>query len=78
MTKCLWCGHRTQASAGRCQSCKSKRFHALQRIKDEKLLLDQAGGGWWIWDAKGDVLVTGQPTREQAIFALAHGEELDE
>lgn len=77
-TKCLGCGSRTSASAGYCQSCKSKRHHAHQRIKKEGLIVEQAGGSWWIWDKKGDVLVMGQPTKVAAINALAFGQEEDD
>lgn len=75
---CLWCGARTTASGGYCQTCKSKRHHAGERIKREGLIVDQAGGSWWIWDAKGGVLVMGQPTKGAAINALAFGDEVDD
>ena len=47
-SKCKACGTRTTASAGYCQSCKSKRHHGYKRLKEENLLLDEAGGAWWI------------------------------
>jgi hypothetical protein len=77
-SKCLGCGHRTSATAGYCQSCKSKRFHARKRIKEEGLIVEQAGGSWWIWDKKGDVLVMGQPTKTAAVDAFAFGQEEDD
>ena len=89
--KCTWCGDRTSASSGRCQSCKSKLHHALKRIKKEGLIVDTVLGdetqndrersgkvsrerSWWVWDKKGDVLVMGQPTRGDAMRALALGD----
>jgi hypothetical protein len=46
------------------------------KSKDEHLLLDQAGGSWWIWNPRGDVLVSGKPTAAEAVIALAAGEDL--
>ena len=79
--KCKQCGNRTSASSGNCQSCKSKFFHAQKRIKKEGLIVDTVlgdsvsrdGRDWWIWDAKGNVLVLGKPTKGAAIWALALG-----
>lgn len=75
MTRCKTCSARTTASAGYCQSCKSKRHHGYKRLKEENLLLDEAGGAWWIWDHRGDVVVTGKPTKDAAIIALGLGED---
>jgi hypothetical protein len=74
-SRCKACGTRTTASAGYCQSCKSKRHHGYKRLKEENLLLDEAGGAWWIWDRRGDVIVSGKPTRDAAIIALGVGED---
>ena len=74
-SRCKACGTRTTASAGYCQSCKSKRHHGYKRLKEENLLLDEAGGAWWIWDSRGDVVVAGKPTRDAAIIALGTGED---
>ena len=73
-SRCKACDARTTASGGYCQRCKSLRHHGYQRIKDEDLILDQAGGSWWIWDRRGDVLVSGKPTAGQAAIALAAGD----
>lgn len=75
--KCTGCGTRTAASAGYCRSCKSTRHHAFERIKSEGLVVDEAGGAWWIWNKKGDVLVMGEPTKSAAINALAFGSDDD-
>jgi len=77
-TRCKACGTRTTASAGYCQGCKSKRHHGYKRLKEEKLLLDEAGGAWWIWDTRGDVVVIGKPTRDAAILALGGGDVEDD
>lgn len=74
--KCQWCDARTRAFP-RCQSCKSKFFHASKRVEREGLIVDLAGGAWWVWDAKGEVLVIGRDTKSDAYKALAFGEELD-
>lgn len=74
-SKCTACGARTTASAGYCQRCKSLRHHGYKRLKEENLILDEAGGAWWIWDQRGDVIVSGKPTKEAAIIALGGGED---
>jgi hypothetical protein len=77
-SKCKACGTRTTAAGGYCQRCKSLRHHGYKRIKDEALILDQAGGSWWIWDRRGEVLVSGKPTAAAAVIALAVGDTEDE
>ena len=74
-SRCKTCGTRTTASAGYCQRCKSMRHHGYKRLKKENLLLDEAGGAWWIWDQRGDVVVAGKPTKDAAIIALGEGED---
>ena len=73
-SRCKTCGVRTTASAGYCQQCKSLRHHGYKRLKKENLLLDEAGGAWWIWNPRGDVVVSAKPTKDAAIIALAGGE----
>lgn len=73
-SKCKACGARTTASGGYCQRCKSLRHHGYKRIKEENLILDQAGGSWWIWDSRGNVVVAGKPTSAAAVIALAKGD----
>lgn len=77
-SKCKACGTRTSASAGFCQRCKSQKHHGYKRIKKENLILEQAGGSWWIWNSRGDVLVAGKPTAADAVIALAAGTEEDD
>jgi hypothetical protein len=78
MIKCKACGKRTFGSTGYCQSCKSKRHHGYKRIKEEGLLLDKAGGAYWIWNSRGDVIVTGKPTAVAAVIALVEGDVEDD
>ena len=73
-SRCKACGTRTSSSTGYCQRCKSLRHHGYKRIKADNLILDQAGGSWWIWNARGDVLVAGKPTAGEAVIALSAGE----
>ena len=73
--RCDWCGTSTRGCSGLCRTCKSADFHANRRIKDEKLIVDVAGGSWWVWDAKGTVLVIGKATKYMALKALALGDE---
>lgn len=87
--KCQHCGQRTSAmqnadnryckgGPGR-QGCQSKLHQARQRVAREGLLVDViVGGGWWIWDAKGNVLVIGQTTRDNALFCLIEGDDRED
>ena len=68
--RCQGCGGRTCAAGGICRTCKFTHRRAYRRIKAEGLILDQAGGAWWVWDPKGAVLVIGRPTRFAAQLAL--------
>ena len=77
-SKCKACGTRTTASAGFCQWCKSKRHHGYKQVREDHLLLDQAGGAWWIWDPRGEVLVSAKPTKDAAVIALAAGDTEDD
>lgn len=71
--RCEGCSARTTAYRW-CQRCKSVRFHARKRITREALVVGVAGGGWWVWDARGDVLVIGRDTESEAFNALAFGD----
>jgi hypothetical protein len=73
--RCDWCGASTRGCSGLCRTCKSKCFHACRRIRSEQLIADTAGGSWWIWDAKGAVLVIGKATKYLALKALSLGDE---
>jgi hypothetical protein len=77
LSGCKACGTRTTSHTGYCQSCKSKRHHGYKRLKEEDLLLDEAGGAWWIWDRRGDVVVSGKPTKDAAVIALGEGDVED-
>lgn len=71
--RCEGCGERTRASGSFCRTCQSKLYHAHKRIEREGLIVDKAGSSWWVWDAKGEVLVIGAPSKTAAIEALAFG-----
>ncbi len=72
--RCEGCGERTKASGPLCRTCQSTLFHAKKRVKKEGLLVDMAGGSWWVWSPKGEVLVIGKPTRADALLALMRGD----
>jgi len=69
-TKCEFCGNRTIGCTGLCRTCKSALHNGYKRIEAERLLVDLAGGSWWVWDAKGTVLVIGRNSRRDAVIAL--------
>jgi hypothetical protein len=72
---CEGCGNKTTASGQLCRTCQSHHFHARKRVADEKLLVDTAGGSWWVWDPKGEVLVIGKATKLAALLTLHRGED---
>lgn len=72
--KCSGCGTRTQAAGLFCRSCKSKRHHARKDIEEGKFIIDIAGGSWWVWTNKGETVVVGKDTKEQAFHCLVHGD----
>jgi len=71
---CEGCGERTRASGRFCRFCNSQHRRTVRRIEKEGLVVDVAGGSWWVWSAKGEVLVIGKPNRSAAIHALAFGD----
>jgi hypothetical protein len=77
-TSCRACGTRTTSHTGFCRWCKSRRHRGHERVRDEGLVVDQAGGSWWVWDRRGEVLVAGKPTRDAAVIALGAGDVEDE
>lgn len=72
--KCDVCGVRIQGSSGHCRTHKFAIRRAAARVRRESLLVDVAGKAWWIWDAKGEVLVIGQDSRAKALAMLDLGE----
>lgn len=72
--KCEGCGNRTTASGDLCRTCQRKLREARSRIEIEDLIVDTAGGSWWVWTPKGEVLVIGKPTQAAAVRALAFGD----
>ena len=75
--RCEGCGGLNRASGDFCRTCKSAVHHALVRVRQEGLLVDVAGGSWWVWSPAGEVLVLGKDTKRAAVYALAMGEELE-
>jgi len=43
-------------------------------VEAGKYLIDLAGGSWWVWTDKGEVVVIGKSTKQQAFNCLAHGD----
>jgi hypothetical protein len=41
-----------------------------KRVEKEGLMVDTAGGSWWVWDKHGKVLVIGKPTKTEAVIGL--------
>ena len=72
-SRCEGCGSRTTVAGSFCRSCQSTLVQARKRVKREGLLVDTAGGSWWVWDPKGTVLVIGKPNKQEALLALMRG-----
>jgi len=68
--KCLDCGGRNRASGDRCRSCKAKVRRMAKEADARGWLVDQAGGGWWVWSASGDVLGMGDRRNQALTLAL--------
>jgi hypothetical protein len=73
--KCEICGIKKSGHTSYCRTHKFAIRRAWVRVKAEGLLIDKAGGAWWVWDKKGEVLVIGEDSREHALSALALGQE---
>lgn len=71
--KCDVCGIRIQGSSGHCRAHKFAIRRASRRIREESLIVDFVGKGWWIWDARGEVLVIGQDSKVKAYAMLDLG-----
>jgi hypothetical protein len=71
--RCGVCAIRCQGSSGYCRTHKFAVRRAAARIAKEGLILDFVGRAWWIWDAKGDVLVIGQNSKGKALAMLDLG-----
>jgi hypothetical protein len=71
-TNCEGCGTKTTAM-GLCRACKKIKRQALAQIKAKGWTLGEAGGGWWVWDARGFVVVVGQDTRLAALGLVPVG-----
>lgn len=76
-TKCKVCGVRKAGSSDYCRTHEFAIRRAGRRIVAESLIVDQAGGAWWVWDAKGNPLTLGEGSRAHALVALDTGLEAE-
>lgn len=74
-TKCAVCGNKKVGHTDYCRTHKFAIRAAARRVSAEGLIVDQAGGAWWVWDAKGNTLVCGESSKARALAALAAGDE---
>lgn len=77
-TTCDVCGTKIQGSSGYCRTHKFAVRRAGARVRTDGLVLDFVGKAWWIWDARGDVLVIGQDSKGKALAALDLGIDEEE
>lgn len=73
-SKCAVCGVRIRGCTGHCRAHKFAIRRASRRVREEGLLVEHVGGGWWVFDAKGNTLVIGQDSKAQALAALDLGD----
>lgn len=74
-SKCAVCGAK---KAGHTDYCRTHKFairRSARRVREEGLLVEHVGGGWWVFDAKGNTLVIGRDSKAQALAALDLGDE---
>ena len=71
---CTVCGTPKEGSTDFCRTHKFAIRRALARVRTEALIVDTAGGAWWVWDSKGEVLVIGQDSKVAALAVLDTGE----
>ena len=72
--KCFDCGGRNRASGDRCRACRKKVRQMNRQADALGWTVDRAGGGWWVWSARGDVLGMGDRRNQALAQALAgHG-----
>lgn len=76
--RCKVCGDKKTGYTDYCRTHKFAVRAGAKRVAAESLLVDQAGGAWWVWDAKGAVLVIGQDSKAKALAILAAGGNVDE
>lgn len=75
MNRCKLCGVKKSGCTDYCRTHKFAVRAGARRVAAESLLVDQAGGAWWVWNPRGDVLVIGQDSKAAALAALATGAE---
>jgi hypothetical protein len=71
--KCSNCEVPTTGSTGRCRTCKHALIRGGRRARAEKLLVDTAGGAWWVWAPNGEVLAGPARDRVAALILLGGG-----
>lgn len=72
-SRCVVCGTKKTGCTDFCRTHKFAIRRALRRVRTESLTVDRAGGAWWVWNARGDVLVIGQDSKVAALAALDSG-----
>lgn len=76
--RCKVCGDKKTGHTDYCRTHKFAVRAGAKRVTAESLLVDLAGGAWWVWDVKGAVLVIGQDSKAKALAILAAGGNVDE
>lgn len=74
MSRCKICGVKKTGHTDFCRTHKHAMRRAVRRVREEALIVDQAGGSWWVWDARGDVLVAGEGSKAAALCVLVSGD----
>ena len=72
---CVGCLARTTAAGPLCRTSQRDNRIAHKRVTAEKLHVGLAGDSWWVWDAKGNVIVIAKTSKLEALLALVRGED---
>lgn len=76
--RCTVCGDKKSGHTDYCRTHKFAVRAGVRMVREESLIVDQAGGAWWVWDARGVVLVIGQDSKIKALAILAAGGNVDD
>lgn len=74
-SKCTICGVRKRGSTDFCRTHRFAVRRGMRRMNEDNLIVDVAGGGWWAWTLRGEVVVIGQNSRVEVLAELGRREQ---
>lgn len=67
VSPCTHCRRPCNAQGSVCRTCCARRTADQATLTRAGWTLDRAGGAYWVWNALGDVMVTGRDTGREAL-----------